>query len=504
MQVGEQEIDNPAVVLFDEFGPEPTREVLATLDVFNGNQWLPGGSRSSLDGKGSTVETFPHRLSIAQLERTPAPLQVTRRATTITQVISVAELGGNEIPVPGGLVGADGVGHVTLSADTGAALTSGDLSRGDTFVLRADLNPGWGVVAQSLQPKATGAPAVDTSLPLPVPISITALADQWTQGASSPLQKALLIQAHLTGGQYRYALPRHVASGTVSPAAGYDELTGFLYYSRSGYCQQFASAFAVMARVEGLPTRIVVGMLPGARLGHRSAWQVTGTDVHAWPQVYFKGTGWVDFEPTPGSPAPVVAPTPTTVPSSPIKSNTTTPGTFAHNFAKAPPGGPNGRATGVGHHPGPLPQPGGGSGVLDVLLAVLAAAALWALTVPSWRLLRLRRAERDPTRGVLAEWGASVRLLAAAGFHRRRAETFDEYARRVRASGVLSTPADDALGRLVQATNRAMFGKTPPTPEDMKGAAGDSTVVRRSARKGLPWWQKIIIGVDPRDLARMN
>ncbi len=504
VQVGEEEIDNPAVTLFDEYGPEPTREVLATLDVFNGNQWLAGGQRSSLEGHGSTVATFPHRLSISQLERNPLPLQVTRRATTITQVISIGQLGGNELPVPGELIGADNVGHVTLSAGAGAALVAGSLGRGDTFVLRADLNPGWQVVPRDLRSDATGAPAVDTSFPLPVPVSITALADQWTQGATSPVEKALLIQAHLTGGQYRYSLPRHVSSGTVSSASGYDQLTNFLYTSRSGYCQQFASAFALMARIEGLPTRIVVGLLPGARLGHEDAWQVTGTDVHAWPQVYFKGTGWVDFEPTPGSPAPVVAPTPTTVPAGPVKSNTSTPSTIAHNFGKPLPGGAARPGGLPGHRSGPLPRSGGGGGVLDVILALLAAAALWALVVPGWRLMALRRAERDPLRGVLAEWGASVRLLAAAGFHRRRAETFDEYARRVRTSGVLSTPADAALGRLVQVTNRAMFGKSPPTPEEMKGAASDSSLVRRAARKRLAWWQKIIMGVDPRDLARMS
>jgi hypothetical protein len=502
VQVGEEEIDNPAVTLFDEYGPEPTREVLATLDVFNGNQWFAGGSRSSLQGHGSTVPTFPHRLTIAQLERNPAALQVTPRATTITQVISIADLGGNELPVPGELVGADNVGHVALSGSAGAALISGSLSRGDTFVLRADLNPGWQVVPRDLQPGARGAPAVDTSLPLPVPVSITALADQWTQGATSPVQKALLIQDHLTSGQYRYALPRHVSSGAVSPASGYDQLANFLYDTRSGYCQQFASAFTVMARIEGLPTRIVVGLLPGSRLGRQDAWQVTGTDVHAWPQVYFKGTGWVDFEPTPGSPAPVVAPPPTTVPATPVKPNTSTPSTFAHNLAKAPPGGPARLGVLSGHQPGRLPQHGGGGGVLDVILGLLAAAALWSLVVPSWRLVRLRRSERDPVRGVLAEWSASVRLLAAAGFHRRRAETFDEYARRVRISGVLSTSADAALVRLVQATNRAMFGKTPPTPEEMKSVASDSTLVRRSARKRLAWWQKIVMEVDPRDLAR--
>ncbi len=336
-----------------------------------------------------------------------------------------------------------------------------------------------------------------------MPARITALADQWTKGASTPLEKALLIESHLTGGQFHYALPRHVPPASNSPAAGYDDLSHFLFKSRTGYCQQFASAFAVMARIEGLPTRVVAGLLPGTRVGHGHEWQITGTDVHAWPQVYFKGTGWVDFEPTPGSPAPVVAPT-TTVPSGP-QGNTSviTAPTKLPRFrtpAPRPRGVPGGGAT--GHHSGQQPRSGGGAGFLDVVLGVLAAAALWALAVPTWRIVRLRRAERDPLRGVLAEWGASMRFLGAAGMHRRRAETFDEYARRVRSSGLLSEPADDALRRLVRAANQAVFGGAPPTMEQMKGAASDASVVRRSVRKSLAWWQRILVEVDPRDLVR--
>ena len=500
VQVGEQEINNPAVPLFDEYGPEPTREVLATLDVFNGNQWLPGASRSSLQGAGSTVPTFSDGHSAPQLEQHPLPLDVTRQATTITQVISVVYSGGigNQVPIPGEVVGVNGLRHVSISAGDGEVLAAGGgLSQGTTFTVRADLSPGTGVVGQELEPDETSAPAVDTSLPFPVPVDITYLANQWTQGASTPLAKALLIEQHLTDGQFHYALPKHVSSGSVnSPGSGYSELVNFLYKSKSGYCQQFASAFAVMARVEGLPTRIVVGLLPGARIPHKQGWQVTGTDVHAWPQVFFQGTGWVDFEPTPGTSAPIAAVTPTTLPVSNIKPGSKTKTTIAHNITPA-------RRTDSGR-PGFVPptQPlshkrsGGGAGVLDVIFGLLAAAALWALGVPAWRLIRLRRAERDPVRGVLAEWGASVRLLAAAGFHRRRAETFDEYARRVRVSGLLSAPANAALGRLVQATNRAVFGKTPPSPDDMKVVATDASVVRRSVRKNLRWWQQILIQLD--------
>jgi hypothetical protein len=71
-----------------------------------------------------------------------------------------------------------------------------------------------------------------------------------------------------------------------------------LIETRSGYCQQYASAFATLARSLGYPTRVVVGFLPGAA-AEGGGYVVRGTDAHAWPEVYFAEFGWVAFEPTP-------------------------------------------------------------------------------------------------------------------------------------------------------------------------------------------------------------
>ena len=79
-----------------------------------------------------------------------------------------------------------------------------------------------------------------------------------------------------------------------------DPLTGFLFDTHAGFCQQFAGAFAVLARLDGLPTRVAVGFTTGG-LGRRGVYRVRGADAHTWPEVYFGPTvGWVSFEPTPG------------------------------------------------------------------------------------------------------------------------------------------------------------------------------------------------------------
>ena len=83
---------------------------------------------------------------------------------------------------------------------------------------------------------------------------------------------------------------------TVTPSDG-DAVSTFLD-TRTGYCVQFATTMVVMARSLDIPARLAVGFLPGDRVGDNS-FTVTGSDAHAWPEVFFPGHGWVRFEPTP-------------------------------------------------------------------------------------------------------------------------------------------------------------------------------------------------------------
>jgi hypothetical protein len=150
--------------------------------------------------------------------------------------------------------------------------------------------------------------------------------------------------------------------------------------------------------------------------------------------------------------------------------------------------------------PAALSNSGADSGdVLDVLLAVLAGGLLWALVIPMWRLLRSRR-RRDPVRAVLLAWREAVVALAAAGLHRRRAETFQEFAKRVHVTGMLNEDAGTALDRLAQASNRALFARHSLTDDESRRAVSDSVAIRRSARRSMAWWAKLLLQLDPRDL----
>jgi transglutaminase-like putative cysteine protease len=74
---------------------------------------------------------------------------------------------------------------------------------------------------------------------------------------------------------------------------------------RIGYCEQFAASMAIMARILGIPARVAVGFLEPERIGP-DTYEFSSHDLHAWPELFFPGAGWVRFEPTPGARAPGV------------------------------------------------------------------------------------------------------------------------------------------------------------------------------------------------------
>src|SRR5215475_3341430 len=119
---------------------------------------------------------------------------------------------------------------------------------------------------------------------------LAAIAHQRTAKANTPLQAALELQDWFLAGGFKYSLTPHL------PTSHW--LLAFLTTDRRGYCQQFAWAFAVLARLLGIPSRVAVGYTGGVR-GPAGTWRVTTANAHAWPELYFPGQGWLRFEPTP-------------------------------------------------------------------------------------------------------------------------------------------------------------------------------------------------------------
>jgi protein-glutamine gamma-glutamyltransferase len=79
---------------------------------------------------------------------------------------------------------------------------------------------------------------------------------------------------------------------------GLPPLVGFVVDTRTGYCQHFAGAMALMLRLLGVPARVAAGFVPGHY--NDGTWTVTDHDAHTWVEVWFPRYGWLPFDPTPG------------------------------------------------------------------------------------------------------------------------------------------------------------------------------------------------------------
>ncbi len=159
---------------------------------------------------------------------------------------------------------------------------------------RAELEalPSWGE-GHPLPPEY----ALFLALPDTVTERTRQLAAQLTANQPNLYAKAGAIEDYLR--QIPYDLEIGAPPPEVTDVADY-----FLFDLRRGYCDYYATAFVVLARISGLPTRFASGFAPGSWLMSEQQWVVTEADAHSWPEVYFPEVGWVRFEPTAYRPQP--------------------------------------------------------------------------------------------------------------------------------------------------------------------------------------------------------
>lgn len=130
-------------------------------------------------------------------------------------------------------------------------------------------------------------------LPAELDLRIPELAREITSNAQTPFDKALRIETYLRT-RFAYTL-------NLTGKPGQDPLAHFLFETRAGHCEYFASAMAIMLRTLGVPSREVNGFLPGEYNDLGGDYIVRASDAHSWVEVYFPGNGWQVFDPTPSS-----------------------------------------------------------------------------------------------------------------------------------------------------------------------------------------------------------
>ena len=118
----------------------------------------------------------------------------------------------------------------------------------------------------------------------------TALAERMRQAAPDERAFIAAVLAMFRNENFYYT--------TTPPLLGADPVDEFLFATRAGFCEHYASSFAVLMRAGGVPARVVTGYQGGEINNVGSYLTVRQADAHAWTEVWLKDEGWVRVDPT--------------------------------------------------------------------------------------------------------------------------------------------------------------------------------------------------------------
>ena len=272
--------------------PAPAYLRISVLDEFNGAAWIP-----------SDRDIPPENRADGALPPAPGLSPATKR-TEYTWSISVTDdFRSTWLPVPYPATNLQVQGDWRYDERTLDFFTpTEDLTtRGLDYEVVGAVVHATNTALVSAPPANRTVFVNQTALPASVPSWLEDLARDITDGARSNFERAVMLQQWFReDGGFEYSTASGEGNGT-------EQLALFLGTgpdSRTGYCEQFAAAMTLLARSLGIPARIAVGFLRPERQG--DTWVYSAHDMHAWPEIYFEGTGWVRFEPTPETEAGAV------------------------------------------------------------------------------------------------------------------------------------------------------------------------------------------------------
>jgi transglutaminase-like putative cysteine protease len=471
--------------VFTVQSPVPSYWRLTSLDNFNGQTWTSTGSYRSFGFKLPGTGSIP-----------PGTRQV-------QETFQIENLNSVWLPDAFTPVSVAGVKGVSYDANTGSLITSRQTSNGLTYsVISYQYLSTLNAADLEAAPRLTNLSSLKADLQLPSSVSseVIDLAKSITAGKPNEYTKALALQDYFQSPRFTYSLDPP-ADGSGSQA-----LSEFLFVTHSGYCQQFAGAYAVLARAAGLPTRLAVGFSTGNAFGNNE-YQVLDADAHTWPEVYFGPKfGWLPFEPTPSFDNPGAS---NYAPNLDTGAGTTTPG------GEALPIAPKGVGVGTGtkgqsQRTSPtttVASASGGSsgqhsGAWSPIIWIIPAILGWIAVNAVVRRLRWRY-RRGPSRSdqrdrqVLGRWADVSELLAWWGVTRQPSETDDEFARRAahRISQQLGEPSPWLVGgvlRMAGLAREAAFAAEIPAGRPREAALVATEIHQRlfrsaKARQLLTW-----------------
>jgi len=242
----------------------------AALDTYDGTGWRRTlKARRLLSDRGGGIVTAALAGPVIEQRIMLEPLD--------TEVLFAASH-------PGSIAG--GVKNLWVDAAGSMYLPSAPYSR-TTYTVRS--------VAGALyeRPGDVDAAYTDASVLAldPEGAAMRTLAQEITAGKDGDAQRAGAIESYLKDG-FKYTLD-------PEPGGGETPLNDFLFHSKEGYCEHYATAMVMLARAVGLPARIVNGFSEGEWNPLGNYFIVRQQDAHSWVEVYIEGAGWKTFDPTP-------------------------------------------------------------------------------------------------------------------------------------------------------------------------------------------------------------
>ncbi|GGS54036.1 transglutaminase [Planobispora rosea] len=484
---------NSTVLTYSSSDNLPRYLRLYSLDNFDGEQWTMPETRGRPDdlisdgplppppGQGPSVPTSPVNLEITVSEE-------------------VRNMNFLPLPYPASRIRIEG--DWRPDRDTLMVFSTRDTAGGLTYqVVSQEPRP----EAEQLKDAGPVPQAIAQrylALPENLPREVADKAREVTEAGDTPYEKAVKLQEFFTTtGGFSYTL---ATQGHDGPA-----LTDFLLNSRAGYCEQFAAAMAVLARVVDIPSRVAIGYTGGTNVSGR--WNVRTHDSHAWPELYFEGAGWLRFEPTPSGPAGqgTAARPAYTLPELPTAGS--------DEPTSQPSAGPTGSDTPTGAATNPrnplLDRDFGGAPIvvdegmpMAAKIGIGAVFALLLLLIPAilrWeKRARRRRVYSRPAvvvepaaqgggqdtglvavrsnrgqAGVTAAWAEFDDALCDYGISREPSESPRALARRLSERYEFAPEAAASMAKLAEAVERMLFARTPAETGSLRE---DVRLVRRA------------------------
>ena len=395
---------------------QPSYWRLTSLDTFTGTLWESNDSYEGFRGKLPGVASPP------------------KGTRTVVENFHIQALDSIWLPSAFDPEEVTGGHQITWDPTSGSLISSQATANGQNYQVTSL------EVLATLSPKALSAvPVVKKGsierylqLPTGLPPVLESIERSITAGAHTEYAKAVALQSYFHTSAFSYSL----APPSDDSA---NALVNFLTKTKIGYCQQYAGAYAVLARLAGLPTRIAIGFQTGTYAN--GTYQVTDADAHAWPEVYFPTLGWIPFEPTPAREIPGASAytgVTSTQTAASLTTTDTTPTTLAntpapHNVAGLQPTS----TTTLAPAPAPRHHTSAVTTLLWIGIGIASALAFVALGMgvigagrrARWRR-RTRAGQRSGAARVLTAWAEAIESLAWWQVRRRGDESATEFAER--------------------------------------------------------------------------